>query len=523
MHEAVSAVLSSLPPWTDDRRPAPVSATWLSRLGVLGWPEADQRALLVALAARVPVLLVGAHGTAKTQMVRAVAEAMDLRFHAYAADKVQLDDLIGFLDPRAMMDGELSYLRTGACLWDKEFVLLDELGRAMPSTQSKFLEVLWDHTLLGERTDVQHVWAAMNPAAGEAYHANPPDHALLSRFCLLLKPPTLEEVTEEQAVAIVGSWATREQATHEDAYAPVRRWLSATVPAIQRLARVLVGHESERWSRYLVTLRRLLAAQAPEDVARLDARTFDVLHKALVHLAALVQLERADDVEDVKEKNLRARVGTFVERAFPLLRLREGRVTPLPVRHAHEVAWEAACRAETAAPAEVLQAELQSAPLGRAVDAVLDARVTLDEEATGAFVHRLDCALADVDAEPETLAEALGLLQRLLAHVCQRRWPASFVARLQQLEERFLRLRLGPVYELTAALQLSPAAISSDRALTVAAAFMAGQHLDPDQESGRKGPSGAYLQALHRLAADRDVARPRFDRLVGALRAGGVS
>ena len=67
-------------------------------LGVVGWERLDP-VLLAALATEAPLLLVGAHGTAKTLVAERVAAALGLEFRHYNASLLNYDDLVGIPMP----------------------------------------------------------------------------------------------------------------------------------------------------------------------------------------------------------------------------------------------------------------------------------------------------------------------------------------------------------------------------------------------------------------------------------------
>ena len=71
---------------------SPIAFT--ASFGIQGWGAVDS-ILLAALALEAPVLLVGAHGTAKTLVAERVANALNQRFRHYNASLLNYDDLVG--------------------------------------------------------------------------------------------------------------------------------------------------------------------------------------------------------------------------------------------------------------------------------------------------------------------------------------------------------------------------------------------------------------------------------------------
>jgi len=99
-------------------------------LGVVGWERLDA-VLLAALATESPLLLVGAHGTAKTLVAERVAAALGLEFRHYNASLINYDDLVGIPMPDESAS-RLRFVATPGAIWEAEFVLLDELSRCRP-------------------------------------------------------------------------------------------------------------------------------------------------------------------------------------------------------------------------------------------------------------------------------------------------------------------------------------------------------------------------------------------------------
>ena len=167
----------------------------LEDLGIYGM-QSIEIPLVAGLAAGEPVLLVGSHGTAKTTLCRQLARAMGWEFWAYDASKALFEDIIGFPDPHSLKDGEVAYVSTPVSVWGKECVLVDELSRAAPSMQNKWLEVIRSRRIMGkELPDLEQVFAAMNPPSYLGAH--PLDEALAGRFALVLRIPEVSRMAPE--------------------------------------------------------------------------------------------------------------------------------------------------------------------------------------------------------------------------------------------------------------------------------------------------------------------------------------
>ena len=85
-------------------------------------------------------------------------------------------------------------------IWDKELVLIDELNRAVPELQSKWLEIIRSRKIMGFPTQVKWVWAAMNPISYSATQAL--DNALVGRFAIFLYPPDVLQMDEEDRIKV---------------------------------------------------------------------------------------------------------------------------------------------------------------------------------------------------------------------------------------------------------------------------------------------------------------------------------
>ncbi len=164
------------------------------RLGIYGWKEADENLLLATLLTGDPVLLVGSHGTAKTGLFTKIAQALGLRAISYDASKALFEDVLGYPNPKELLEGRVSYIASDVTIWDKEFVLIDELNRAQAEMQNKWLEIIRSRRVMGAATAVSWVWAAMNPKSYSATHTL--DDALVGRFAMFVYPPEVLSMDE---------------------------------------------------------------------------------------------------------------------------------------------------------------------------------------------------------------------------------------------------------------------------------------------------------------------------------------
>src|SRR5580765_355557 len=185
-----------------------------ARLGVHGWAGWDP-IVLAALALEAPLLLVGAHGTAKSLVVERVAAALGLEFRHYNASLLNYDDLVGI--PLPEEGGErLRFVATPGAVWGAEFVFLDEVSRCRADLQNKLFPIVHERRVAGlDLPRLRHRWAAMNPPSGDDVDASaggvsylgaePLDPALADRFPFVVRVPGWGDLSREERRAVVRS------------------------------------------------------------------------------------------------------------------------------------------------------------------------------------------------------------------------------------------------------------------------------------------------------------------------------
>ena len=161
----------------------------LEKLGIFGWPTKDENLLFASILTGDPVLLIGDAGCAKTATINNLAKALGLNFVAYDASKSLFEDVLGFPNPASLKNGKMEYIQSPITIWDKEFVLIDELNRSAREMQSKWLEIIRSRQIMGMPTKVTWIAAAMNPMTYSA--TNSLDEALIERFAIFIYPPDI--------------------------------------------------------------------------------------------------------------------------------------------------------------------------------------------------------------------------------------------------------------------------------------------------------------------------------------------
>ena len=172
----------------------------LETLGIYGWKVETENLLLASLLTGDPVLLVGRHGCAKTHDACKLAEALGKNFVAYDASKTLFDDVLGYPDIEKMKQGKIEYLPSKVTVWDKDMILIDELNRALPEMQAKYLELIRSRKIMGFPTRVKWVLAAMNPVSYSGTQQL--DEALIGRFATFIYPPDVLEMEETDRIRV---------------------------------------------------------------------------------------------------------------------------------------------------------------------------------------------------------------------------------------------------------------------------------------------------------------------------------
>jgi len=172
----------------------------LEKLGVFGWKEADENLVLASLLTGDPLLLIGNHGAAKTHIANKVAQSLKRPFLVYDASKAMFEDVLGYPNIDKLKQGVVEYVPSKVTIWDKEIILIDELNRAIPELQSKWLEIIRSRKIMGFDTMVKWVWAAMNPLSYSATQVL--DEALIGRFAIFLYPPDVLQMNEKDRIKV---------------------------------------------------------------------------------------------------------------------------------------------------------------------------------------------------------------------------------------------------------------------------------------------------------------------------------
>jgi len=259
--------------------------------------ETIEDSLWAALITADPVLLIGGHGTAKTTLAEKLAQALGETFWAYDASKALFEDVIGFPDPTALAQGECRYIPTRLSIWDKTFILIDEISRATPSMQNKWLEIIRSRRVMGIPMEkIKYIFAAMNPPSYQG--AYPLDQALVGRFGFILRMPEVWEM-EVQDMERVTTLLTPSDAPglpRERVQGDGDLGLTHFIQEGRETYPQAEGIYGERLLEILVNLSRVLSARGRE--MALDGRRLGLIYRGLLALFSVKILKgEAEEVE----------------------------------------------------------------------------------------------------------------------------------------------------------------------------------------------------------------------------------
>ncbi|HIG05228.1 MAG TPA: hypothetical protein EYQ08_05785 [Planctomycetes bacterium] len=172
-------------------------------LGIWGLPKKQEIMMLQSLITGDPLLMVGRHGGAKTKAAKDIAKALRLNFQSYDASKSMFEDMLGLPSPKAMQEGRMEYISSPITCWDKEFIFIDEVNRALPELQSKWLEIIRSREVMGFKLNTKFIWGAMNPMGYEG--TNMMDEAYIGRFASFIDFPSVLEMNNDDRIEIIDS------------------------------------------------------------------------------------------------------------------------------------------------------------------------------------------------------------------------------------------------------------------------------------------------------------------------------
>lgn len=402
-------------------------------LGIQGWGHLDP-VLLAALAIDAPLLLVGPHGTAKSQLVEKIARALGLSMRHYNASLINYDDLVGI--PMPDEDGEnLHFISTPGAIWGAEFVFFDEISRCRPDLQNKMFPIIHERRIAGIRLEhLRHRWSAMNPPAPEDPEVNagtdtylgsePLDPALADRFPFVVPVPNWKQLTKQSRRALVSGQTTNPLAVdNEDGMIEMLgSYIEQTQALIPDIHDALMSWVSDYVVSAVDLLEQAQLAQSP--------RRAVMLAKALIaiHAARLVLEGEDAELEQSAELTLTYCLPQSASEVPP---------TRATVVSVHRQAWEISNLSENDAWRQVLE-ELH--PARRVV--LADQLGLSDEDVSRLVTQALGAE--QVDARRVGLATCIFVAFRSRRNLTPAAWEplTQFAARV--LEARALSTTLRP-------------------------------------------------------------------------------
>ena len=238
-------------------------------LGLYGWKKSEP-VLLAALLSEEPLLLVGAHGCAKSFVLERLAESLGMAFRSYNASLINYDDLVGVPLPDATRT-KLEYLSSPESIWDAEVVFIDEISRTRPELQNKLFPIIYDRRVQGRPLSrLVYRWAAMNPPPtddeleeGDALYLGSEslDAALADRFPYIMSVPDWDDLSpSDQKKVLADQFAGRHEfpVAIRELVAEARERYNGLVPELTpRLTPYIVALVSKlHAARYDVSTRR---------------------------------------------------------------------------------------------------------------------------------------------------------------------------------------------------------------------------------------------------------------------------
>jgi hypothetical protein len=173
----------------------------LDKLGIYGWRQQEEHKILGSLLTGDPILMVQTLGSAKSALAKALGRALGVPVGVYDAAKSMFEDIIGFPNPGELAKGKFDPVHTTITCWDKQMVIVDEVNRADPEMQSKWLEFIRGRTIMGYETPCKWLIGAMNPIDYEGTQVMDP--AYVGRFSMFLYPKQFLDMSESDRKKVI--------------------------------------------------------------------------------------------------------------------------------------------------------------------------------------------------------------------------------------------------------------------------------------------------------------------------------
>lgn len=293
------ALLASPPPV--DAEAGAACAAALDALG-LALPPRDALWVLSHIATERRLLLVGDPGQGKTLLARRLGQALaGERVACLDAALTSFDDVRGFVRPASLDQGLVEIVPGPWSPYDAEFLFVDELSRASPWQQGRWLQLVHERRVDGRPTAIRWVLCAMNPAGSEG--VAPLALALADRFHAVVELTPYGRLSEAQRLRIAAGLEAPTARDLEVARALAARIVEGTravaadTPTRLRFARVAAGAVQQFNA----------AARGARSPLQLHGRRVVHLRESMETLAGALIAESGCSVEDAAA-GLRARL-----------------------------------------------------------------------------------------------------------------------------------------------------------------------------------------------------------------------
>lgn len=192
----------------------------IEKYGLEGW-HLIEAAIIASMASDMAICFKGEHGAAKTNAARSLAEAALGKVvvdnvtkqkrpptgRAFNCSTTNFDELLGIISPEALKKDKLDYIKTGTSVWEIDWALFDEINRVNPLIGSKFMELILDGAVNGQKTGLRYTFSAINPPGNATgYNSQYMDLAQASRFCFI-DVPTASDLDESNKLDAVFEFA----------------------------------------------------------------------------------------------------------------------------------------------------------------------------------------------------------------------------------------------------------------------------------------------------------------------------
>jgi hypothetical protein len=414
-------------------------------------------------------------------------------------------------------EGRISYVPTEISIWGTEFVLVDELSRAAPSMQNKWLEVIRARRVMGLAVDsLRQVFAAMNPPG--YLGARPLDPALAGRFGFIVQMPTVREMSAVEVGAVIRSTAAADapacasafRSGSELAAGPGGGFAGDLADLVDRARAALPAVIDRHGDAVVEYVRAFQAMLRPHNVD-LDGRRLALMYRGL---CAALAVDGERGIAAPSE-------GGVFETVWHLLPgpALDGPVSGTVLFPAHSAAWQRAFEGDGDDPAAGRRQAAVCRVFGRerlvemvgSYEAHLDTLAEEDHHEVASRVLRPLGEESKLNGRPRERAEAVAALRALLG-VMERHHAsipldvASRVLEGWRAVSGMASVGWDPLLDLAGEEKLDPAALAGDGAWLASRVAL---------ELTRDCPGNVDE------SVDAEQAADRWQAVASALRAGG--